>query len=865
MQNTAEYERINGSNRAQWQRWGTYLFDRSWGNVRENAPSEEEPWVAFPFEHGRSRSYRWSEDGIGGFCDAQQNACLAVAFWNERDSILKERYFGLGNEPGNHGEGIKDYFFLLDGVPSFSYMKMLYKYPQVEFPYGRLHQENVRREQDEPAFELIDALQNSFHENRYFDIFIEYAKADAEDVLCRITAINRGPEAAPLHILPHLWFRNTWQHEGGIRPELCDAGDGVVQLQHTGIGEYWWQVEAARDVLFTENETNTALLFDMPNATPYVKDGIDYALVRGQKDRVNPQKRGTKCAADCYQQVEPGASWVVRVRFQSQRSPVPFADFDSVFEQRQREADEFYAALQKPDLTSEERDIQRKAFAALNWNKKFYHFNINQWLNEDKQEKEPKQESPFEEWRHFDAHDVISIPDPWEYPWFATWDLDFQLVTQGIMDAEFAKRQVLLLLDECYMRPDGAIPAFEGDFTTPHPPIHGWAAWHVYQHTQDRQFLQAVYTRLQRNHDWWLKTQNQGEQYLFGGGFLGMDNISIFNRSEDVPEGGWLAQADGTAWMALFTLNLLAMAIELGQDEDAANFLTHFIQIRKALLNLWDDETQFFYDLLYTPQTGRMLLKVRSLVGLVPLVAAALLLDPAALDKLPNFRERVDALRRDGIEFKPGVNGYYLLAALSPDKLSPLLKAVFDPNEFYSRYGMRSLSKYHEQHPVSYKIGDETFDLKYEPGESSKKMFGGNSNWRGPIWAPLNQLVIEVLYVYHDFFGTQLLGPDGEPMPLDKNASDLCSRLISVFQRDDKGCHPVNGDNNYFQSDPYWRDYLWFYEHFHGETGEGLGASHQNGWTALVANLIQTDGRAVLVPRPPTARTRRTALKQQSS
>jgi hypothetical protein len=864
MQKTAESRRITRSSRESWQRWGTYMFNRSWGNVRESAPSEEEPWVAFPFEYARSRAYRWSEDAIGGFCDAHQNVCLAVAFWNERDPILKERYFGLGNEPGNHGEGIKDYFFLLDALPSYSYAKMLYKYPQEEYPYDRIYRENLRRGQEEPAFELIDAFNNTFQQNRYFDIFIEYAKADAEDILCRITAINRGNKAAPLHILPHLWFRNTWQ-QGGARPELHAEGKSSVHLHHTEIGERWWHVETPdvgylKDLLFTENESNNVLLYDSPNQTPYVKDGIDYALVWGQADHVNPEQRGTKCAADCYAMVEPGALWVIRVRFQPQRSTTPFADFDAIFEQRQREADEFYAALQKPDLSAEERDIQRKAFASLNWNRKFYNFNVDQWMKEDSHEATPneKQIASFEQWRHFDAHEILSIPDPWEYPWFALWDLDFQLVTLGLIDPEFAKDQVLLLLDDHYMRPDGAMPAFEGDFMTPHPPIHAWAAWHVYQQSQDRPFLHDAYVRLKRHHDWWLKSQSQGEQYLFGGGFLGMDNISVLNRSEDVPEGGWLAQADGTGWMALFTLNLLAIAVELGEDADAAAFLTHFIEIRKALIALWSDEDQFFYDLLYTPETGRMLLKVRSLVGLVPLTGA-LLLDPASLDSLPQLRARVDALRRDGIEFKAGVNGCYLLSALAPEKLSVLLKAIFDSAEFYSPYGMRSLSKAHEAKPVSYKIGDETFDLKYEPGEASKKLFGGNSNWRGPIWAPLNQLIVEALYIYYEYFGDDFCIP-GAP-PLNAAAHDLTRRMIRIFQRDDEGCRPFHGKNDYFQSDPHWRDYLWFYEHFHGETGEGLGASHQNGWTALIAWLIQTDGRGSYVPKPPPASAHKSQLK----
>jgi hypothetical protein len=853
VQNTAEYQRISGRQREQWTHWGSYMSARSWGNVRENAPDEEHPWVAFPFEQARSRAYRWTEDGIAGFCDQQQNLCMAPAFWNEQDPILKERFFGLGNEPGNHGEGIKDYFFFLDGLPSSSYMKMLYKYPQVEFPYERLHQESVRRGQDQPSFELIDALHNTFLENRYFDIFIEYAKADAEDILCRITAINRGSKAAPLHILPHVWFRNSWQHSGE-RPELRADAQTMVHLQHPELGERWWHVELAHGLLFTENETNNVLIFDSSNASPYVKDGIDYAVVRGKSERVNPAKQGTKCAAHCHTLIEPGEYWVVRTRLQTVRSEAPFVDFDSVFEQRKQEADAFYAEVQPQDLSNEERDIQRKAFASLSWNKNFYHFNVDQWFQQEAKKTQSKSEtSRFEQWRHFDAHDIVSVPDPWEYPWFAAWDLDFQVATLGLVDPEFAKQQVLLLLNDRYMHPKGMIPSFEGDLTTPHPPIHAWAAWHVYQTSdRDHQFLEKAYTCLKRNHEWWLKNQTQGEAYLFGGGFLGMDNISIFNRSEDVPEGGWLAQADGTGWMALFTLNLLSMAIELGKDADAVELLMHFMNIRRTLLTLWDEETQFFYDLLYTPDSGRMLLKVRSLVGIVP-VTAVTLLDSNSLETLPRLRRQIEKLRSTDSDFQVGTNGCYLLAALSIDKIKAVLKAVFDPNEFYSPFGIRSLSKSHEKHPLSYKIGEETFELNYDPGESSKKMFGGNSNWRGPIWKPLNQLVIEALYYYHDYFGTQFRVPGAKKQPFDQAAYDLCQRLISLFKQDHKGCRPLHGDNDYFQSDPHWRDYFWFYEHFQAETGEGLGASHQNGWTAAVAKLIQNGGRAVFIPNPSQA------------
>lgn len=829
LQETVEYQRIN----ATWQRWGSYLSARAWGTARENGGDTEKSWNAFPFEHARSRAYRWAEDGIGGFSDEQQRICLAAAFWNEQDPILKERYFGLSNAQGNHGESVKDYFFFLDGTPSYSYMNMLYKYPQVEFPYDRLVHENAMREQDVPAVELIDALPNTFAQNRYFDIFIEYAKADPEDILCRITAINRGDQPAPLHLLPQVWFRRTWNDDTPEvhRPQLRAESENAIRVQHPDVGDFWWYVEAPHELLFTDNETNAALLYDAPDAPRYTKDGIDYAVVRGQRARTNPERFGTKSAAHHVKTLAPDEIWIVRARLKPEQSEQPFADFDAIFEQRKHEADAFYAALQSDDLSEEARAIQRKAFAGLAWNKNFYHF-------QPSGEAQPG-------WEHFDAHDLISVPDPWEYPYLALWDLDFQLVTLCIVDAKFAQAQVMLLLSDRYMRSDGALPAFEGDLSTPHPPLHAWAAWHVYHASQrDRDFLQAAYPALKRHFDWWLNTQQHRDQhgepsYLFGGGYMGMDNISFFNRNEDVPDGAWLAQADSTGWMALFALNLLSMAVELGQDNDAVQFLTHFQHIRTALVKLWDEDDRFFYDRLHLPDGSVIPLRIRSLVGLVPLVAV-LLLDSEKLKGLPKLRQALDDA------FDRNANGCYLLAAAPPVQRDHLLAAVFDPAEFYSDYGLRSVSKYHEQHPVTLKLKDETYTLRYQPGDADSKLFGGNSNWRGPVWAPLNQLMIEALYDYHLYSSDPL--PHAHGMTAKQVALDLVEKLVSLFKRNAQGRRPFFGENTYFQTNPHWRDNLWFYEHFHAETGEGLGASHQNGWTALIARLLHDQGKEVYIP-----------------
>jgi hypothetical protein len=848
MHHTVEHQRIAGIQRKAWAGWGSYVAARSWGTVRESQPGEKNLWEAFPFEQSRSRAYQWTEDGIGGFCDDQQRLCLAVAFWNGQDPILKERYFGLSNTQGNHGEDVKEYFFYLDGVPSYSYMKMLYKYPQVEFPYERLVQENSLRSQDESAFQLIDALPKTFAQNRYFDIFIEYAKADVDDILCRITAINRGSEPAPLHIIPQLWFRNTWGKKGK-HPELSASGEKSIQVQHPDM-EYWWSVDNCDELLFTDNETNTALLYDEPIASPYTKDGIDYAVVRGQHDRLNSDRKGTKGAAHAFSTLMPGEAWVVRTRLRPKHTQKPFYDFDAIFEQRQQEADEFYKALQPEDLSEEERIIQRKAFAALNWNKKFYHFNVSEWLAENassggKSEAEAVEQ---QEWPHFNAHDVIPVPDPWEFPYLAAWDFSFQIVTLAIGDPIFAEQQALLLLSDRYMRPDGAIPGFEGDLTTPHPPIYAWAVWHIYQmNDRDAHFLRQAYAKLKLHFEWWLKNVQHQQTHLFSGGFLGMDNISLFDRNKEVSKGSWLAQADGTGWMALFSLNMLEIATELGQDEDAVKYLSHFVKIRRALLKLRDRNSHFFYDVLYPSSGKRVPLKIRSLVGLVPLIATTTL-DPAKVEKLPRLQGKIEKLVKKEADFRPGASGCYLLTALRHDHIDKLLQAVFDPDEFYSAYGIRSLSKLHETQPVTLKLNGENHELTYEPGDSSSKMFGGNSNWRGPIWAPINQMVIEALHHYHSHFGEQGSIPGKLSMTYEEGAVALVKRLLRALECNSKGIRPFWGENEYIQTDPEWRDHILFYEHFHAETGQGLGASHQNGWTALIAKLIQTQGRPAYNP-----------------
>ncbi len=894
-QHTVEHKRLADSEarRADWKHWGPYVSERAWGTVREDYSASGEAWDAFPHDHARSRAYRWAEDGLAGFCNRFQNICMAVALWNERDPILKERLFGLAGPEGNHGEDVKEVYFYLDGTPTHSYMKMLYKYPQVEFPYALLVEENRRRGRDAPEFELTDALREAFEQARTFDVFIEYAKADQEDILCRISVVNRGPEPAPIHVLPHLWYRNTWSWGyGRPHPELRAIAPDTVYTDHRHLGERWWYVGAQHDVgatgrspvrahghaplLFTENETNAERLFNWPNVTPYVKDGINNAVVHGRSDLVNPAQVGTKVAAHFQAIVPPGETFTVRVRFSNRPHDDAFADFDALFEQRIGEANEFYTTIQRPDLSEDEQRVHRQALAGVLWTKQFYHYSVELWLEGD-----PSQPSPPDgrlhgrnsDWAHIYALDVLSMPDKWEYPWFAAWDLAFHTVPIALIDPEWAKRQIILLLREWYMHPNGQLPAYEWAFGDVNPPVHAWAAWQVYKITRDvtgqadTAFLERVFHKLLLNFTWWVNRKDHDGHNVFQGGFLGLDNIGVFDRSAPLPTGGHIEQADGTAWMAAYCLNMLAIALELARtrpayEDVATKFFEHFIYIANAFydmgghgISLWDEQDGFFYDVLHTSDGGFVPLKVRSFVGLIPLFAVETL-EPDLLERLPRFRRRMNWF----IKYRPrlvsnvcsltmlGEGDRRLLAIVSKGKLARVMRRMLDPAEFLSDYGLRSLSQYHADHPYSWRVGGQVYTVPYEPAESSTGLFGGNSNWRGPIWFPINYLMIEALrtyYRYHgDSFTVELPRGSGNLVTLDGAADELSRRLARIFLRDKArgGRRPVFGSDEIFQSDPHWRDHILFYEYFHGDSGAGLGASHQTGWTALVAKLIQDCG-----------------------
>jgi hypothetical protein len=814
-----------------------------------------------------------------------QNLCLAVGLWNEKDPILKERLFGLTNGEGNHGEDVKEYYYYLDSTPTHSYMKMLYKYPQVEFPYARLVKENRRRGRHAPEFELIDALRDVFEEGRYFDVTVEYAKADQEDILCRITAINRGQEPAPIHVLPHLWYRNTWSWGyGRPRPRIRAVGTHAAHTVDRHLGERWWYVgtKGATEgrsplLLFTENETNSERLFGERNAAPYVKDGVNEAVVHGLLDRVNPEQVGSKVAAHFQAVVPPGAEFSVHVRFSDMNHQDPFRDLERVFEQRISEADDFYAAIQSPELNTDERGVQRQALAGLMWSKQFYHYSVELWLRGD-----PAQPHPPENrwhgrnarWTHLHNLDVLSMPDKWEYPWYAAWDLAFHTLPIALIDPEWAKRQLILLLREWYMHPNGQLPAYEWELGDVNPPVHAWAAWQVYQITgqNDTAFLERVFHKLLLNFTWWVNRKDADGNNVFQGGFLGLDNIGVFDRSASLPTGGYIDQADGTAWMAMYSLTMLSIALELARtkpayEDVATKFFEHFIYIANAFydmggkgVSLWDEEDGFFYDVLHGPDGGFAPLRVRSFVGLIPLLAVQAL-EPRQLESIPRFRRRLEWF----LEYRPhlaahvaplnekGDHGHYQLAIVGRDNLARILSRMFDPGEFLSDYGLRALSRAHAESPFTCRVGGETYTVGYEPAESSSGLFGGNSNWRGPVWFPINYLMIEALRKYHHHYGDSLTVEvpqgSGTRLTLEQAADELSRRLTNIFLRsspidgENAGFHhghrPVFGSEEVFQNDPHWRDYILFYEYFHGENGAGLGASHQTGWTALVANLIQ--------------------------
>jgi hypothetical protein len=879
---TAEHKRLADSEarRADWKQWGPYVSDRAWGTVREDYSATGEAWGYFSHDHARSRAFRWNEDGLAGVCNRFQNLCLGVALWNEKDPILKERLYGLTGNEGNHAEDVKEYYFYLDSTPTHSYMKMLYKYPQVTFPYAVLVEENGRRGRHEPEFELIDALREAFENHRYFDVFIEYAKADQEDILCRISVTNCGPDPAPIHVLPHLWARNTWSWGyNPTRPEMRAVDDATVRVTERHLGERWWYVSDAVELLFTENDTNVERLFDIANSSPYVKDSINDAVVHGQMERVNPASKGTKVAAHLKTTVAPGETFVVRARFADAPHTEPFGDFDAIFAQRISEADEFYAAIQRPDLTEDERRVQRQAFGGLMWTKQFYHYSVELWLEGDPGEPPPpesRRHGRNRDWTHLYNLDVVSMPDKWEYPWYAAWDLAFHTLPIAMIDPEWAKRQLILMLREWYTHPNGQLPAYEWAFADANPPVHAWACWQVYQITRDTTghadiaFLKRVFHKLLLNFTWWVNRKDKDENNVFQGGFLGLDNVGVFDRSAPLPTGGHIDQADGTAWMGMFSLNMLAIALELAKsdlayEDVATKFFEHFIYIANAInhmgghdTSLWNAQDGFYYDVLHCPSGTVIPLQVRSFVGLIPLFAVAIL-DPECLDSLPRFRRRMEwfiKYRPHLVEniaslTEPGQDGRRLLSLVNRGQLIKVMRRMLDPAEFLSDYGLRSLSKFHQQHPYTFQVEGRTYTVEYEPGESRTDLFGGNSNWRGPVWFPVNYLMIESLFKYHDYYGdgleVQLPSGSGNHATLFAVAADISRRLSRIFLRENEPTvrRPVFGDETYFQTDPRWRDHIPFFEYFHGETGAGLGASHQTGWTALVATLLQQCGGAI--------------------
>jgi len=861
-----------------WKRWGPYLSERQWGTVREDYSAHGDCWNFFPHDHARSRAYRWGEDGLLGITDRQCRLCFAVALWNGRDPILKERLFGLTGPEGNHGEDVKECYYFLDATPTHSYMKALYKYPHAEFPYARLVEENRRRGVREPEFELVDT--GVFENGRYFDVFVEYAKAAENDVLVRITVANRGPEAAALQVLPTLWARNTWSWGRGTegfwpKPRLSLSSGGSIAASHASLGSYRLDFAdspegAAPDVLFTENETNTRRLFGVEPASPFVKDAFHAYVVEGKRDAVNAEHTGTKAAPRYALTVPTGGEVVLKLRLAEASHALARADalgprFDAVFADRIREADVHYDGLFPAGATTDERRVMRQAAAGLLWSKQFYHYVVKEWLEGDPAQPPPPQERSHgrnADWPHLYNRDVLSMPDTWEYPWYAAWDLAFHMIPFAKLDPAFAKEQLVLLLREWYMHPSGTMPSYEFAFSDANPPVHAWAAWRVYKMagkpgSRDRVFLSRVFQKLIINFTWWVNRKDSEGNHLFSGGFLGLDNIGVFDRSKPLPTGGALEQADGTAWMAFYAATMMSIALELSRDnpatEDVASkFFEHFVAIADAMnslggTGLWDEEDGFYYDQLHVD--GRAApLKVRSLVGAIPLIAVEVL-DRGQIDRLPGFKKRLKWFldnRKDlagQLSFmEHGRDLRMLLAIPTRDRLIRVLRYLLDENEFLSPHGLRSISRVHKDHPYVLGVNGEQFRVDYEPAESTTGMFGGNSNWRGPVWFPINFLIVEALERYHHFYGdaftVECPTGSGRFMTLRAVAAELSSRLAKIFLADDTGRRPAHADDPRYRDDPHWKDLVLFYEYFHGETGRGLGASHQTGWTATVVKFV---------------------------
>jgi hypothetical protein len=874
-----------------WKKWGPYLSERQWGTVREDYSDDGNAWDYFSHDQARSRAYRWGEDGLGGISDDRQILCFALALWNGNDPILKERLFGLTNSEGNHGEDVKEYYFYLDSTPTHSYMKYLYKYPQAAYPYEDLVKTNQSRSRDELEYELLDT--GVFEGDRYFDVFVEYAKADAEDILIQISVANRGPEAATLHVLPTLWFRNTWSWAGGgskpILQKLDRGNHSIVRAHHTDpmfqelLGDYYLYCEGRVPLLFTDNETNNARLFAIPNASPYVKDGINNYLVRGQKDAINPLQQGTKAASHHQIAIGAGETQVIRLRL-SRKTPEdmgdPFGGFEPLLQTRQQEADAFYESI-TPPVVQADRDrtrVMRQALAGMLWTKQYFYYDVDKWLKEHNVNpwSEHRNRVRNGEWFHMHSDDIISMPDKWEYPWFAAWDLAFHMLPLAIVDSDFAKTQLDLMLRNVYLHPNGQIPAYEWNFSDVNPPVHAYATIQIYLMDKARNdgkgdinFLKYAFSKLLINFTWWVNRKDRNGSNVFEGGFLGLDNIGVFDRSSPLPTGGYLEQADGTAWMIFFSQQMLRIATELAThdplyEEYVIKFFEHTMWIAGAMDRMgesqdemWDEEDGFFYDVLRFPDGNATRLKVRSLVGLLPLAAVAIF-DADDLAKLPKFRQHARGFLSRHPELtgnmhlpdKTGAGGRYMLSVFNEQKLRRVLARMLDENEFFSPYGIRSLSRYHREHPFIFHHQGREFRVDYLPGDSNTGMFGGNSNWRGPVWMPVNILFVGALrrlYAYYgDEFKVECPTGSGRYLNLFEVSQELSERLTRLFLSDDRGDRPVYAAAEKFQTDPHWRDLILFYEYFHGDNGAGIGASHQTGWTGCIAHIIQTAG--ILTP-----------------
>ncbi len=856
-----------------WRKWGPYLTDRQWGTVREDYSANGDAWDYVSHDAARSKAYRWGEEGIGGICDDKQTICFALSFWNGKDSILKERYFGLTGKEGNHGEDVKEYFYYLENIPTHSYMKMLYKYPQTEFPYSQLLQENQKRGKLDPEFELIDT--GIFNEDKYFDVFIEYSKASPEDILIKITICNHANENAMINVVPQIWFRNTWSWGyDNYKPSISTQNNNYLLLNNRNIGNYSLFFEENPELLFCDNDTNLKRLYNVDSEGLF-KDGINDFIVNGKKEAVN-NTAGTKAGINYKITLPALSSKVIKLRLKANSDKLelinPFEDFDSIFNLRTKETDEFYEELESQIKSQDEKNVQRQALAGMLWCKQFYYYDVRHWLKGDPSQPSPPPErykGRNNEWNHLNNSDIISMPDKWEYPWYASWDLAFHCIPFALIDPEFAKHQLRLLTREWYMNPNGQLPAYEWNFSDVNPPVHAWATWRVYKIDQkanngkgDIPFLESVFHKLLLNFTWWVNRKDEDNRNIFQGGFLGLDNIGVFDRSAGLPEGGHLEEADATSWMAMFSLNLLRISLELSKhnpvyQDVATKFLEHFLFIAGAMtdiggegIDLWDEEDQFFYDVLHTSDDKYVKLKVRSMVGLIPLFAVEVL-EPEIMSTSPKFSERLDWF----LNYRPdlanlvsrwrdkGMKETRLFSLLRGHRLKKILNRMLDETEFLSEYGIRALSKYHDKNPYVLLTGGKVFSVNYEPAESQTGLFGGNSNWRGPIWFPVNFLIIESLQRFHHYYGDDFKVEypvnSGKYLTLKEIANELTTRLSRIFLKDENGNRPVFGENKKFQTDPHFKDYILFHEYFNGDNGKGLGASHQTGWTGLIAKLLQ--------------------------